>query len=144
MGTRRIFLHLRRWSGIVALISVAAVASSCGSASPSDTEKDAAAPVPGPADDFSWYWDEVTAVQGKTNTYSIEVRFTNISDRSSPLPDCWAVGGRGRVARLLWDERPLVEAGKTISRQGIASFRRGILEIDEVVCDAEVAASYRH
>lgn len=98
---------------------------------------------PGRADDFSWYWDTVTAVPDEPRSYSIEVRFTNMSETASAIPDCWAVAGPGHAGPMTWGQRPVVQAGDTIWASGIATFARPIFEIDEVVCDPDIAASYR-
>lgn len=49
----------------------------------------------------------------------------------------------GRAGAIEWEERPVVEAGETAWVTGSATFARSIPEIDEVVCDPDVAASYR-
>lgn len=132
-----------RRSALAALIVFAVLLSACTQTASPDGKPDAAVTSPGRADDFSWYWETVSAVPGEPGSYSIQVRFTNMSEGASPIPDCWAVAGPGHAGSMRWEQRPVVQAGDTNWASGIATFARPILEIDEVVCDPEVAASYR-
>ena len=75
--------------------------------------------------------------------YSIGVNFQNISDERSALPRCWAVPGPGRAAPLVWANAPLLDPDERATAQGIVRFKAPIREVDEVVCDPDVAASYR-
>lgn len=129
-------------STLAAVIVLATLLGACAEASLPRAEPSSLA-SPGRADDFSWYWDTVTAVPEEPGSYSIEVRFTNMSEEASAIPDCWAVAGPGHAGSMRWAQRPLVQAGDTTWASGIATFARPIFEIDEVVCDPEVAASYR-
>lgn len=130
------------WSRLGAVIVLAALLGGCAQASLPRAEPRPTS-SPGRADDFSWYWDTVTAVPEEPGSYSIEVRFTNMSDAASAIPDCWAVAGPGHAGSMTWGRRPVVQAGDSTWASGVATFVRPIWEIDEVVCDPEIGASYR-
>lgn len=103
----------------------------------------ATGPAPGSARDFSWEWNRVARLPGDGHVYSIAVRFANTSSRSARVPDCWAVPGPGRAASLAWSQVPVVDPGGKVVLYGTVRFKRPIPEIDEVVCDSELAESYR-
>lgn len=130
-------------AGLTVLIVLAVLLSACTATGTPYEQTEAASASPGQAADLDRYWDTVRAVPGEPHMYSIAVRFTNTSDAASRIPDCWAIPGPGRAGAMSWDRRPMVEAGATTWASGTATFARRIPEIDEVVCDPEVAASYR-
>lgn len=128
----------------MAIVIVAFVIASCSDTNrPKGSQRDAIRlQRPGSSEDFAWEWTEVAAVD-LSQSYAIPIRFTNTSDRPSTVPDCWVVPSPGQAAALIWDRKPILDPGEQVMLRGVTTFKWPILEIDEVVCDPEVAQSYR-